>query len=864
MRDPELAKACDTTAANVEEALAWIADPRNDPRIGQERAFLERALRCQAYQARRLSRSLERPMCVGVFGPSQAGKSYLVSVLARKGDTLTATFKDKDRPEVDFIREINPYGEKEATGLVTRFSVERPATPEGYPVALRLLTQTDLLKILANSYFFDGDPQDEQAPAPEEIDAHIRAFEARKAAGPLDVLREEDIWDLGEYFQHQIRKTEARVFQPFFDRMAHLAPRLSIADRTGLFSILWGRHEPLTTLYRTLVEALEKLGFAEDAFCPLAALLPATSSILNVATLEGLGQSGGELLKVTAGGRTVELPRPVVTALAAELRICLKEAPWPFLAHTDLLDFPGYRTRTLYNLRKFFTDAPGNALKELFLRGKVDYLFQRYTAEQELTSMLLCLRPSNLDVTTLPAVIDEWIGVTHGRTPQERRGRPVLLFFILTMFDRHLEWKAADEGTDPALRFEARMHASLLDPFAKVPEAWPLRWTPDQPFRNCFWIRNPNYRAEGIIQYEGSREVAVLPDKVERIATLREGYLRAAEVRSHFKDPERAFDEVMRLNDGGIGYLAESLAEVCRPGMKQAQVKVRLESLNRRVLELVAPHFVATDAAERVPERLRIAENILVELDECVGRQRFGSFLRGFCLDRARLADALYEARTQEPEGRKEANGAEAEPATRPRAASLLSLVKPAGAAAAPPPAKAARPDERNERLARSALQTWVEGARETADDDAFAATVGLSAAALREVAAELIATARRLGLEKLLVDELVNVSHLDKAELSAAKATIVAERRINGFVTGLALNGGERAKPVAFDGSVIPAEPENFPQSFIERWVVAFYGHVTANAQSVDGLVHDAEQNARLGLIVDQARSLAEGLGAA
>jgi hypothetical protein len=82
--------------------------------------------------------------------------------------------------------------------------------------------------------------------------------------------------------------------------------------------------------------------------------------------------------------------------------------------------------------------------------------------------MLLCLRPSNLDVTTLPAVIEEWIGATHGATPEARRGRPELLFFILTMFDQHLSEKVTDVGVDPITRFQARLEASLIKPFAKV------------------------------------------------------------------------------------------------------------------------------------------------------------------------------------------------------------------------------------------------------------------------------------------------------------------------------------------------------------------------------------------------------------
>ena len=155
--------------------------------------------------------------------------------------------------------------------------------------------------------------------------------------------------------------------------------------------------------------------------------------------------------------------------------------------------------------------------------------------------MLLCLRPSNLDVTTLPAVIDDWIGITHGHTAEERRGRPVLLFFCLTMFDQHLGEKAPDVYADPSLlglRFEARMKASLLDPFAKLPDSWPLAWTPGECFKNCFWIRNPNYKAEGIIEYEGRREIRILADKKERIAKLRAAYVGVREVNDHFRDPD--------------------------------------------------------------------------------------------------------------------------------------------------------------------------------------------------------------------------------------------------------------------------------------------------------------------------------------
>jgi hypothetical protein len=62
-------------------ALSWVRAPENEASVRQDRAVLERVLRGAIYDSGRLARSAQRPMCIGVFGPSQVGKSYLVSSL---------------------------------------------------------------------------------------------------------------------------------------------------------------------------------------------------------------------------------------------------------------------------------------------------------------------------------------------------------------------------------------------------------------------------------------------------------------------------------------------------------------------------------------------------------------------------------------------------------------------------------------------------------------------------------------------------------------------------------------------------------------------------------------------------------------
>ena len=74
-----LARAFKTTVSAIGDATVWTAHTSNARKLAQDRGRIERILRRSAMEARRLERTFEMPTCVGVFGPSQAGKSYLIS-----------------------------------------------------------------------------------------------------------------------------------------------------------------------------------------------------------------------------------------------------------------------------------------------------------------------------------------------------------------------------------------------------------------------------------------------------------------------------------------------------------------------------------------------------------------------------------------------------------------------------------------------------------------------------------------------------------------------------------------------------------------------------------------------------------------
>jgi hypothetical protein len=887
MSSNALKDICRQAMDAARDGLAWIASPENAERVGGERPTAERQLKKSAIAARKALAAADRPMCVAVFGPSQAGKSYLVSVLARAGEApLMARFDGLDH-DVDFIRDINPGGDKESTGLVTRFSLTKEPSPPGFPVVLRLLSEIDIAKILANTYFHDSDPKKR---TPLSAEAVVKALEqANSRQGPTPQspgLKEEDIWDFQDYVEKQFAGQAAvDTLSAFWREAASMVQMLSIEDRAELLSTVWGGQPRFTALYVELVKTLEKLGHAANAYCPIEALVPRNASIIDVETLKGLGKPGEPTLTIRSmNGPAIELPRPVITALVAELRIAITDKPWPFFEHTDLLDFPGARSRQKVDLNAMLEEP--DALKGFFVRGKVAFLFDRYVAEQELSSMLLCIRDSNQEVVTLPDTIDDWIRNSHGETAAERARVETTLFFVLTMFDKHFNERAGDEGHDPGDRFQARLGASLTGYFGKA-HKWPFEWVPGKPFNNVFWLRNPNFRSEFLIRYREGHETEILPEKVAKVTALREGYLKVPAVTSHFADPARAFDEALKLNDGGVSYLAANLAQVCRPEIKAAHIRGRVERILGDIRRTLAPFYVDSDVNKRLDERGAVSATILQGLSAAWERNQLGSALRSLQISQNGIAEHLHIAygnRLKSQGDGKEGKGKEPGPRPPRPVAAPSGSGRPPLPGAPPLPgrsrtaAEAIRPDamkgtaprmqSREDFLAHSAIKYWADGLHALAANGPALDMLGLDEGSMSELATELTAAARRGEIQHAIAEDLAKLggSSIERSDMLLEKAGFFAASHINRFVSTLGFDRvPEDARPKAPDGNgdnVVPVfarqpdksncddlgrERANFAYLGLSEWMYAFHQLVRDNVLAGEGLVINVAENERL-----------------
>jgi len=839
--EQQLSQLCNSTASAAKSAVDWLE--RNRDSIGLKYSGLRRDFRRREMLARRYERASHRPVCVGVFGPSQVGKSYLVSALARKGSDPLTVVLDRD---YDFLSEINPEEGEEATGLVTRFSINPIAPPAGFPVCARLLDQIEIIKILSNTYFLDFDATEERVPEEAEIDTAFEQAEPLAAPGNVGLLSDVDIDDLRRYFNSQFSsKQTVKVLNAsgYWSRLEDLAPRLRIEDRVKLYSFLWGCIDQFNEVYRQLYATLESLGFPADAFCAIEALTPRETSIINVKALKGILGSAGDTVQVRSPAGTVRnVPRPHLTAIVAELVMHIKDHPWPFFDHTDLLDFPGARTREMNNDPQNFVKKPG-AVADLFRRGKVAYLFDRYCDDNELSSMLLCLAPGNQEVRTLPGLMATWIRSMQGASPEARAKQQTALFVVLTKFDRRFEVALGTAGSTSNERWTAALKTPLTDFFRTSADNWAQEWHPGQPFNNVFWLRNPNFIAKGLMRYAKVKEIvngeakdvereSGLADPTE-VEVIKREYLDNEYVKRHVRDPVKAWDEAFRFNDGGISFLAESLAPLCRPELKREQILARVGLVRSEMAAALTEFHVSDDREAERNKRKQAARDAVVGLLDTIKDQRFGHLLREFQITNEEL-QFLF--------GRKAAAGDVAD-GTGPDIEGMLEQLGINNSESGSAPSVR----DKYSVLARAAIDYWAERIQQLVQKDKRLGFLKVKPGPIETIIRELLEGAERIGLCESIASEMRAIApSIERPTQSMLKPAMTAAERIDRYVWKLnqdmlkpqdrvrirSVNEEVFKEPPPVDGILdLPPKRGAFFQSFIRDWIASFESLVEKNA---------------------------------
>ena len=892
-KDATLGTSCGAIRRSLIGGLDWIAD--NETLVGASRPALERELKRLAVEARRLERAATRPMSAAVFGPSQAGKSFLVGKFIQpEGREAKVVFDTGDASEeLDFLGEVNPQGGKETTGLVTRFSVRPQETPPGFPVVLRMLREVDIIKILVNSFVFDlsSTMENEDLLKDDAINRRFRDLvEARsgQSGADEDCLSIEDVFELRKYFEDSLERhpymAQTHLREAYWSQAEKILPTLPGDSRLSALSMLWGDIGEFDAFYRELKGGLDQMGHPAVAYASLDAIRDTSNGVLHVNRIYELAGQGGAGAAtdtlIVDEGRRVTLRRSLITALTAELSVTLNSAPWDFLRHTDLLDFPGARAREDTTPQKYLRrehNSNENPPREYcFLRGKVAVLFDNYVADLDLNTMLLCIPDGNLDVTKLPDLVEGWVKGTHGATAAERKDRPTSLLFVMTKMDRMFK---LSQGATPEQAVENRFEVNLR-PFS----GWREEWHPGAPFDNVFLMRNPKaeeqedlflYADEQVPSGQMRQETGFNPRfEAGNLPVFRDAFLGNSRwVAKYVGDAEERWDALMRLNDGGATYLAEKLGPVCDPDLKYAQILPRAQKLAQAARTALEPYFDQDDVATRVKRRQARAKAIAGSIARSPTAYIIGLFISEFYISNEALEQAYLDHARARPDG----NGG------RPRDDIDLSHVLE----------ELGLPGDDSQETAgdggagrgaggfgAAAVEKWLAVLYARAADEGLVHAYHLTPEQFLGVVEELGAGARRLDLIGRInryADPLI--AYHQELQRTARVVAIGAGLVINDFVNTLgrsilaesddaaqaeaARSYFRRATPPP--ENALPELPESLEAAsrkrtqYLTDWLKVLVELSIENASSKSGRLVDAAQNERLGGLLAQIQPIGD-----
>ncbi|QGU87604.1 virulence factor SrfC family protein [Erwinia sorbitola] len=427
-------KKRDALTQGIEQALTWLETNRQQaPRLNMEADRLAIKLLRQHNRASVLARNTPQNCAIGLFGLSQAGKSYLISALAasEKGRLECAL----GNSVLDYASQLNP--QQHTANLVQRFSGQQQSSDSSWPVQLSLLTECDLVAVLALQYAQRG--SDTVTPLDEsQFGERVQNAAMYRQPDVVNGVNRHQMVALWDALSISLPRNSAQESH-FWPQAVELAPLLGVDDRARLFSLLWGEDRQLTALYRQLAHVLHHLSGVTQVLAPLSVLDEPSYSLLNSSGVSQFNATADLTLQVVPRhlGRSlapVSVALAELTLLSREVLLPLYSAPREELfTEVDLLDFPGFIDLTV------LPDDEQHELALEFLQARRPFLLQRAAEEQDVTHLLVCSASAHRNETRhIGRLLDFWVKQTQGETTAQRSGRKPGLIWAMTPFDQRV------------------------------------------------------------------------------------------------------------------------------------------------------------------------------------------------------------------------------------------------------------------------------------------------------------------------------------------------------------------------------------------------------------------------------------------
>ena len=513
---------------------------------------------------------------IAVFGASQVGKSYLIkNLLSITGEPF---YISSGSEKYDFLKEINPPGTgAESTGVVTRFTVDNNIKFADFPVKIKLLTVKDILTIILDAFFLDL-KKITTFISRNDLESHLKDLELTATQPKQSVLDESDVLEIKNYFEHHLSKHtilfEGLKESRFFERIGRIIENFDSSDWTKVFNVLWNKDANLTVLFEDLISQLQHLGFEKEGFLKFTDTLRGHGEILDVKNLANLRKEDIEstILKKNDGS-TVSIKIPYLSALIAELIFTIPEElqnSKNFLKNSDLLDFPGARTRLGIEADSISKYIPG-----MLLRGKVSYLFNKYSDDYSINNLLFCSNDKQLEINELSYLLNNWISSNIGADIDERSrslGSNTIppLFVVFTFFNNQLrfdttnDYEFLNQPDKVDYKWETRFIRFFENEIVTSARNWHTEWSHTSPaFKNFYMLRDFKYSDDTFEGFEISgRESEVRSERKSFLQALKNSFVSFPFVRKHFDNPEEAWESSASPNQDGTALIIRSLSQV--------------------------------------------------------------------------------------------------------------------------------------------------------------------------------------------------------------------------------------------------------------------------------------------------------------
>lgn len=556
----------------LSQSVKWVED---NLKYEEKNALLLK-LKNALNTCRKVYNSIDSKPVIAVFGGSQVGKSYLIkNLLSKKGQPFVIRNNNK---EYDFLKDINPPGVgAESTGVVTRFTVNNEIKYDEFPIKIKLLSPKDVLIIILDSFFLDLKKITSYVNS-KELDTHIKHFEANYTNSKQNALSEFDILEIKEYFENHLSKhtilfvglNESR----FFERIGKIIDGFEYQEWKSIFEVLWNKNEHLSAIFSKLNSDLKTLNFDSVAYLNFKEVLRGEGEILDVKRLKEIYTCDKTTTIKKESGEEIKINLSLITALTAELVFSIPSEltdSKEFLKNSDLLDFPGARSRLAIEIEDIDTEI----IPDMLLRGKVSYLFNKYSDDFNINNLLFCTNDKQLDVNEIPTLLFNWITKNIGGNAYERNNalkdsNIPPLFVIFTFFNNQLKFDTTNdfEFTSDVqklnYKWDTRFNRFFENEIVTQTKDWHTDWTKDQQnFRNFYLLRDFKYSTDSFDGFEEvGYEVKVREERAIFLDKLKESFLNFKFVQNHFDSPSNSWDISANMNNDGSELIIDNLTQV--------------------------------------------------------------------------------------------------------------------------------------------------------------------------------------------------------------------------------------------------------------------------------------------------------------